>query len=80
MRDGEVGIVDDLLVVEEYVDVDNAVFVVAIHGLVSAPHAALDGLSYMQQCVWRVGGVDSYHSIEKGVCRLEAPGLGLNER
>lgn len=77
MGDGEVGGVDDLFAIEEDVDIDNAVAIVAIYGLVGATHLSLDGLGDFEQFVGSVVCVDGHHGIEEMVGRLEPPGGGL---
>ena len=75
MGDFEEGIIDVEVVVEEDVDIDDAVVVDASFWLVGAPHGTLDALGGCQQGDWGEGGVARHHGIEKEIVGLETPGL-----
>ena len=77
--DGEPFALNHGIAVEENVDVNQAVVVVATSGFYSAAQFALNPLGGVEQlgrCQLRVKGHDA---VEKAVVALKAPRLGLQE-
>ena len=77
--DGEPFALNHGVAVEEYVDIDEAVVVVAAGGFHRAAQFALNPLGGVEQlgrCQLRVKGHDA---VEKAVVALKAPRLGLQE-
>lgn len=75
MRDYQVRRIDGKVVVEQDVDVDDAVAVLSVHRLVAAAHIALNLLCGGQHFVWLEGCLATDDGIDKGVFRLETPRL-----
>jgi hypothetical protein len=75
----EVGLVDGETVVEQDVDVDDAVVIDVIGGLPGAPHLSLYLLGELQYLARRKRCMAAYGGIKEGMLRLEPPGLGNEE-
>ena len=72
----EMGCVDGEVVVEQDVDVDDAVVIDAACRLLGAPHLAFDGRWGCQQFKGRESRLHTHGGIHKAVGRREAPRLG----
>ena len=76
----EVVVVDAHSVVEQDVDVDDAVVILAVDRLLCASHLALYVLGCLQKLMWRQRGEHLHATVQKLVGRGKAPRLGLYER
>ena len=79
MRDGEVGLGDAEVVVEQDVDVDGAVVIDAVDRLSPAPQPALYLLGGLQELTRCERGLNTDAGVEETMRGLEAPWLGLKK-
>ena len=66
-------------VIDEQVDVDDAVVIVPVHALEGAPHLPLYLLGALEALLRSKGGVHHAGGIEEGIVAAEAPWLGAHE-
>lgn len=80
MRNLQVGLINMYVIVEQDVDVDDAVTVIAVDRFPRTTQLLLNGLGYPQHLTRLERCLTADAGIEKHIGRREAPRLGLDER
>ena len=80
MRQGETLGVHVDFIVEQYVDVDDAVVIDSVRGLLGASHLPLDVLGHVEKPQGGQRRADKTNRIEETILRRESPGLGFMKR
>ena len=75
----EVGVVDVEVVVQQDVDVDDAVVIYAVGRLLRPAHGALDGLRGFKHLARRERSGTAYGGVDKTVARLKTPRLSYEQ-
>lgn len=80
MGNDQVGLVDTEVVVQQDVDIDDAIVILPIGSLHRASHLALNVLCDGQQLARRLGCKATHAGVNKLIGRREAPRLRLQQR
>lgn len=67
------------ITIQQYVNVYDAVGILAINGLVRTPHLSFYGLGLLKQVQWGQCRINPHHSVDKRAVALKAPRLSFDK-